>query len=63
MKAACHFRCPERKENQLKHNYFKRLLSLLLAVATLTGILAVPASAASLNNSGTVTIQQAGYGS
>ena len=46
----------------MKHKHFNRLLSMLLVVATLFGILAVPASAASLENSGTVTIQQAGYG-
>ena len=47
----------------MKHKHFNRLLSMLLVVATLFGILAVPASAAnSLSGSGTVTIQQAGYG-
>nr|WP_325299425.1 SpaA isopeptide-forming pilin-related protein [uncultured Dysosmobacter sp.] len=46
----------------MKHKHFNRLLSMLLVVATLFGILAVPASAASLESSGTVTIQQAGYG-
>lgn len=46
----------------MKHKHFKRLLSMLLVVATLFGLMAVPASAASLENSGTVTIQQAGYG-
>ena len=46
----------------MKHKHFNRLLSMLLVVATLVGILAVPASAASLESSGTVTIQQAGYG-
>ena len=35
---------------------------MLLVVATLFGILAVPASAASLESSGTVTVQQAGFG-
>ena len=35
---------------------------MLLVVATLFGLMAVPASAASLGDSGTVTIQQAGYG-
>ncbi len=39
-----------------------RLLSILLAVVTLFGVLSIPANAASLNDSGTVTIQQAGYG-
>ncbi len=47
----------------MKHKPFTRILSMLLAVATLVGLLAVPASAASLNGSGTVTIQQAGFGS
>ncbi len=46
----------------MKHKHFNRLLSMLLVVATLFGILAVPASAATLDNSGTVTIQQAGFG-
>ena len=41
----------------MKHKPFTRILSLLLAVATLVSLLAVPASAASLNDSGTVTIQ------
>ena len=35
---------------------------MLLVVATLFGLLALPANAASLADSGTVTIQQAGYG-
>ena len=46
----------------MKHKHFNRLLSMLLVVATLFGILTVPASAATLDNSGTVTIQQAGFG-
>ena len=46
----------------MKHKPFTRILSLLLVVATLAGLLAVPASAASLNGSGSVTIQQAGFG-
>ncbi len=46
----------------MKHKHFNRLLSMLLVVATLFGLLAVPASAATLGDSGTVTIQQAGYG-
>ncbi len=46
----------------MKHKPLTRILSLLLAVATLVSLLAVPASAASLGGSGTVTIQQAGYG-
>lgn len=47
----------------MKHKPFTRILSLLLVVATLAGLLAVPASAASLGGSGSVTIQQAGFGS
>ena len=46
----------------MKHKPLTRILSLLLAVATLVSLLAVPASAASLGGSGTVTIQQAGFG-
>ena len=46
----------------MKHKPLTRILSLLLVVATLFSLLAVPASAASLNGSGSVTIQQAGYG-
>ena len=46
----------------MKHKPFTRILSLLLVVATLAGLLAGPASAASLNGSGSVTIQQAGFG-
>ena len=41
----------------MKSKHFNRLLSMLLVVATLFGLLAVPASAASLSGSGTVTIQ------
>ncbi len=37
----------------MKHKPFTRMLSLLLVVAALAGLLAVPASAASLNGSGT----------
>ena len=44
----------------MKHKHFNRLLSILLVVASLCGILAVPASAASLNDSRTVTIQYLG---
>ena len=40
----------------MKHKHFNRLLSMLLVVATLFGLMAVPASAASLGDSGTVTI-------
>lgn len=46
-----------------KCKHFNRLLSMLLVVATLFGLMALPANAASLGESGTVTIQQAGYGS
>ena len=44
----------------MKHKPFTRILSMLLAVATLVSLLAVPASAASLNGSGTVNIQYLG---
>ena len=40
----------------------KRVIALFLAAITIFGMLTVPASAASLKDSGTVTIQQAGYG-
>ncbi len=53
---------PGKKGEPMKHKHFNRLLSMLLVVATLFGLMAVPASAASLGDSGTVTIQQAGYG-
>ena len=53
---------PGKKGEPMKHKHFNRLLSMLLVVATLFGILTVPASAATLDNSGTVTIQQAGFG-
>lgn len=56
------FLMPGKKGEPMKHKHFNRLLSMLLVVATLFGILAVPASAASLGDSGTVTVQQAGYG-
>lgn len=46
----------------MKRKPFTRILSLLLAMTTLFSLLAVPANAASLSGSGTVTIQQAGYG-
>ncbi|MDE6589084.1 MAG: Cys-Gln thioester bond-forming surface protein, partial [Oscillospiraceae bacterium] len=46
----------------MNKKHINRLLSMLLAVAVMFGILAVPASAASLKDSGSVTIQQAGYG-
>ena len=46
----------------MKHKRFSRLLSMLLVMATMFGLLALPANAASLSDSGTVTIQQAGYG-
>ena len=41
----------------MKHKPFTRFLSLLLVVATLAGLFTLPASAASLNGSGTVNIQ------
>ena len=46
----------------MKTKRLNRPLSLLLAVLLLVGCLTVPANAATLENSGTVTIQQAGYG-
>lgn len=46
----------------MKHKRFARLLSMLLVVVTMFGVMSLPANAASLNDSGTVTIQQAGYG-
>ncbi len=45
----------------MKHKHFSRFLSLLLVVATLTGLVSFPANAASLNNSGTVTIQMGAH--
>ena len=47
----------------MKHKHFSRIISLLLTAATLFSLFTLPASAASLNDSGTVTIQQAGFGS
>lgn len=44
----------------MKHKPFTRFLSLLLVVATLAGLFTLPASAASLNGSGTVNIQYLG---
>ncbi len=44
----------------MKHKPFTRILSLLLAAATLASLLTVPASAATLNDSGSVTIQYQG---
>ena len=44
----------------MKHKPFTRILSLLLAMATLFSLFTFPASAASLNGSGTVTIQYLG---
>ena len=46
----------------MKHKHFSRIISLLLTAATLFSLFTLPASAASLNDSGTVTIKQAGYG-
>ena len=43
----------------MKRKFSTRLISMLLVVATLVGLLAVPASAAdTLNNSGSVKITQ-----
>ena len=47
----------------MKRKPFTRILSLLLAVATMASLFTLPASAASLGGSGSVTIQQAGFGS
>ena len=44
----------------MKHKYFKRLLSLLLATALLSSLLILPANAASLSSSRTATIQYLG---
>ena len=44
----------------MKHKPFTRFLSLLLVVATLASLFTLPASAASLNGSGTVNIQYLG---
>lgn len=46
----------------MKHKRLTRLISMLLVVATLIGLLAVPASAASLANSGSVKITMNGFG-
>lgn len=46
----------------MKHQFYKRIISLLLALATLVGIFVLPASAATLGDSGTVKITQAGFG-
>ena len=49
----------------MKHKYLQRIMSLLLVVATLIGLLAVPVSAAntgSLAHSGSVKITMDGYG-
>ena len=43
---------PGKKGEPMKHKHFNRLLSMLLVVATLFGLLAVPASAATLGDSG-----------
>jgi len=50
------------KGDPMKHNRLNRLLSMLLVAATLFGLLMVPANAASLNDSGSVTIQYLGRG-
>ena len=46
----------------MKHKRLTRLIAMLLAVATLIGLLAVPASAASLSDSGSVKIAMDGFG-
>ena len=46
----------------MKNNCLTRWLSMLLAVATLFSVLVIPASAASLNDSSSVTIQYLGRG-
>ena len=46
----------------MKHKHLMQLVSMLLIIATLIGLLAVPASAATLNDSGSVKITQAGFG-
>ena len=46
----------------MKHKLSTRLISMLLVIATLVGLLAVPASAASLDNSGSVKITMNGFG-
>ena len=53
-----------RKESKdtMKHKLSTRLISMLLTLATLAGLLAVPASAATLHDSGSVKITQAGFG-
>ncbi len=45
----------------MKHKFSTRLISLLLVIVTLVGLL-IPASAASLGESGTVKITQDGFG-
>ena len=47
----------------MKHKLSTRLISMLLVLATLFGLLAVPASAASLDDSGSVKITMDGFGS
>ena len=47
----------------MKHKLTARLISMLLVAATLFSLLVFPASAASLSDSGTVTIREAGSGS
>ena len=46
----------------MKHKNLQRIVAILLVVATLAGLLAVPASAASLANSGSVKITMDGFG-
>ena len=47
----------------MKHKLSTRLISMLLVLATLFGLLAVPASAATLDDSGSVKITMDGFGS
>lgn len=46
----------------MKHTLSKRLIAMLLTLATLFGLLAIPASAATLNDSGSVKITMDGFG-
>lgn len=47
----------------MKHQFYKRTVSLLLALVVFVGIFALPASAAAtLGGSGTVRITQDGFG-
>ena len=46
----------------MKHKHLSRILALLLTAATLFSLFTLPANAVSLKDSGSVTIQQAGFG-